>query len=227
MVFIFNTISKTNKINIFAMLLLITITFVGINYYEDKLGKAEKEIENLNESEKFKDKEILELKSEIETKTEKLKLNEKSKEKLKEDLNKAKEKINEKDNRIENLDDKVEKLKKELNKYDSLRKLNVVATAYDAFCDTCGQWGGITATGYDISNTVYKNGYRVIAVDPRVIPLNSLVYVESKKKSFVGIAIDTGGAIKGNRIDILMNSRSEAYAYGVQDAKVTILRKGG
>lgn len=152
--------------------------------------------------------------SETEEEVEKLKESERTKES---EISNLKEKLNETEN--EN-----QKLKKELEKYENLRKLNIVATAYDAFCDTgCI---GVTATGYDVSNTVYKDGYRIIAVDPSVIPLGSLLYVETKNNSFVGIAEDTGGDIKGNRIDVLMENRSIAYDFGRQNVSVTVVREG-
>src|SRR5690606_32539656 len=162
------------------------------------------------ESERLKENEILNLESKIKT------VNEKLTEKENEILN-LKEKLNETEN--EN-----RKLKEELEKYKSLRKLNIVATAYDAFCNTgCT---GVTATGYDVKNTVYKDGYRVVAVDPKVIPLGSLLYVETKNDSFVGIAEDTGGDIKGNRIDVLMENRSTAYDFGRQSVTVIVVREG-
>lgn len=152
--------------------------------------------------------------SETEEEVEKLKESERIKES---EISNLKEKLNETEN--EN-----QKLKEELEKYENLRKLNIVATAYDAFCDTgCI---GVTATGYDVSNTVYKDGYRIISVDPNVIPIGSLVYVESDKMNFVGIADDTGGDIKGNRIDILMENRDKAYDFGRRNVKVTVLREG-
>ena len=63
----------------------------------------------------------------------------------------------------------------------------------------------ITSTG-----TVPKWG--TIAVDPRVIPYGSKVYIPQFNKTF--IAEDCGGAIKGNIIDIFMNSESECYKWG-------------
>ena len=63
----------------------------------------------------------------------------------------------------------------------------------------------ITSTG-----TVPKWG--TIAVDPRVIPYGSKVYIPQFNKPF--IAEDCGGAIKGNIIDIFMNSESECYKWG-------------
>lgn len=74
-------------------------------------------------------------------------------------------------------------------------------------CESTAYYGdGITATGtVPVRN---PNGISTIAVDPRVIPLGSLVYVEGYGKA---IAADTGGAIKGNIIDVFVNSHHEAY----------------
>ncbi|MGG7179088.1 3D domain-containing protein [Clostridium paraputrificum] len=81
------------------------------------------------------------------------------------------------------------------------KKLYVQATAYSGH--------GITATG---RKPVYNpNGISTIAVDPRVIPLGSKVYV---KGYGYAIAADTGGAIKGNIIDVYLNSKSACTAWG-------------
>lgn len=58
---------------------------------------------------------------------------------------------------------------------------------------------------------------RTIAVDPKVIPYGSRVYVQG-----VGwrVAEDTGGAIKGNKLDVCVASRSEAFDYGRQRVRV-------
>ena len=98
------------------------------------------------------------------------------------------------------------------------------ATFYTAFCQTgCI---GITKTGDDVRNTIYVDGYRVIAVDPNVIPLRSIVKVELEDgQVFDAIASDTGGDIKLNRIDILVKTTSEAYDLGRQKAKITILEE--
>lgn len=104
--------------------------------------------------------------------------------------------------------------------------LNVEATFYTAFCPTgCI---GITATGLDVRNTIYTaDGYRIIAVDPSVIPLGSIVKVSLENgDSFTAKAEDTGGAIKGGRIDVLVASKSEARRLGRQSAKVEIKSKG-
>jgi uncharacterized protein YabE (DUF348 family) len=72
--------------------------------------------------------------------------------------------------------------------------------------------GGITATGASVR-------WGVIAVDPRVIPLGEKVYVEGYGQAR---ALDTGGAIKGNRIDLYMNSTEAALSYGVRNVMVYV-----
>lgn len=103
------------------------------------------------------------------------------------------------------------------------RWITFEATAYTALCDTgCT---GVTATGYDVRNTSYSpNGYRVIAVDPSVIPLGALVMVKlSDGSTFKARAMDVGGAIKGNRIDLLVGSKSEAFSFGRQSVELRII----
>lgn len=105
------------------------------------------------------------------------------------------------------------------------RQLNVEATAYTAFCDTgCT---GVTATGIDVSNTIYKDGKRIIATDPSVLPLGSNVIVTTADgNSFEAVAADTGGDIRGNRIDILVNSVDEALKFGRQSVNIEIINEG-
>lgn len=103
-------------------------------------------------------------------------------------------------------------------------KLNMRASFYTAGCDGCS---GITKTGDNVRNTIYAQGYRVIAVDPRVIPLRSIVKVELENgQTFNAVASDIGGAIKNDRIDVLVASKDEAYRLGRQTATVTILQNG-
>lgn len=82
-------------------------------------------------------------------------------------------------------------------------------------CRSCsGGYGAGTATG-----TRCTEG-RTIAVDPRVIPLGSKVYIEGFGDF---IAEDTGGAIKGNKIDIYLNDHDRCYALGVARASVYVM----
>ncbi|MFW0908941.1 LysM peptidoglycan-binding and 3D domain-containing protein [Bacillus altitudinis] len=94
------------------------------------------------------------------------------------------------------------------------KEMTVTATAYTA---NDGGISGITATGVNLN----KNpNAKVIAVDPNVIPLGSKVYVEGYGEA---IAADTGGAIKGNKIDVHVPSKSQAKNWGVKSVKVKVL----
>ena len=93
--------------------------------------------------------------------------------------------------------------------------LTMVATAYGPNCKGCS---GYSATGMNLKKNPTP---KVVAVDPSVIPLGTRVWVEGYGEA---IAADTGGAIKGNRIDVLVPS--EAYArsnWGKRTVKVKIL----
>ena len=96
----------------------------------------------------------------------------------------------------------------------ALSTLTMQATAYTG--------GTLTATG---SKPVYNpGGISTIAVDPNVIPLGSKVYVSGYGTA---IAADTGGAIKGNIIDVYFNSEADCIAWGRRTVTVEILALPG
>lgn len=96
--------------------------------------------------------------------------------------------------------------------------INVKATAY-------------STEGWSRENKLTAIGTRcrigAVAVDPRVIPLGSRLYITSPDgKSWIygtAIAEDTGSAIKGNRIDLYFNTQSECRNFGVRGAKIYVL----
>lgn len=94
------------------------------------------------------------------------------------------------------------------------KEITVKATAYTASCEGCS---GTTATGVDLNA---NPDAKVIAVDPSVIPLGSKVYVEGYGAA---IAADTGGAIKGNRIDVFLPEKQDALNWGNKHVTVKIL----
>lgn len=101
------------------------------------------------------------------------------------------------------------------------KQIQMKATAYNI--EGNEQWGDLTAMG-----TKVRHG--VVAVDPKVIPLGTKLYVSGydspllPKGGFVAIAEDTGGAIKGNRIDIYIDAPTHRVSdFGIQNVKVTIL----
>lgn len=100
--------------------------------------------------------------------------------------------------------------------------LSMNATAYDA--SSCGKVPGQRGYGITASGRVAQ--YGIVAVDPRVIPLGTKLYIESADGSYVygtAIAADTGGAIKGNRIDLCFNTNREAINFGRKNVKVYVL----
>ncbi|MBS4173094.1 3D domain-containing protein [Bacillus sp. FJAT-49736] len=103
-------------------------------------------------------------------------------------------------------------VKKTINKVK--KEIKMKATAYTANCAKCS---GITATGINIKKHPEK---KVISVDPNIIPLGSKVYVEGYGYA---VAADTGGAIKGHKIDIFIPSLSKAKQWGVRNVKVKII----
>ncbi|MBQ7758189.1 3D domain-containing protein [Anaerotignum sp.] len=90
------------------------------------------------------------------------------------------------------------------------KAISAKVTAYTPFDAGCN---GITASGT-------KAGYGTVAVDPKVIPLGSKVYIPGYGTA---IATDTGGAIKGNRVDVCYGSKAEAFGWGVRNTTVYVL----
>lgn len=102
-----------------------------------------------------------------------------------------------------------------------VRTLDIEFSAYVANCsEGCT---GRTKTGVDVTQSIFYKGYRVIATDPSVIPLNSLVLIKVGGSSFKAIAIDTGGAIVGNKVDLLVSSEQDAINFGRQHGTVSII----
>lgn len=85
-------------------------------------------------------------------------------------------------------------------------------TAYCPCELCCGKSDGITATG-----TIATEG-RTVAVDPKVIPYGSTVVINGNEY----VAEDTGGSIKGNKIDIFFESHNAALEWGVKELEVII-----
>lgn len=93
--------------------------------------------------------------------------------------------------------------------------LTMNSTGYDTSPQTLPGSSGRTAMGIPAR-------FGVVAVDPRVIKLGTYVFVEGYG---FALACDTGGAIKGHKIDLCFNSRAEALRWGRRPVKVHILTK--
>ncbi|MBQ7950314.1 MAG: DUF348 domain-containing protein [Clostridia bacterium] len=104
------------------------------------------------------------------------------------------------------------------------RMIQMTATAYDLSFQSCGKRPG--DRGYGITASGMRAQRGVVAVDPRVIPLGTRLYIETADGSYIygnAVAGDTGGAIKGNKIDLFMNSYSECMQFGRRTVNVYIL----
>ena len=108
-------------------------------------------------------------------------------------------------------------------KFD-LNKLYINRYKYDLQQSKARTKMAVSATAYSgdsITSTMIKPYWGVIAVDPEVIPYGSLVYIPEFDKTF--IAEDCGGAIKGKRIDIFMNSETKCRKWGVRKINIEII----
>lgn len=90
-------------------------------------------------------------------------------------------------------------------------------TAYCSCSKCCGEWANKRTDGVVRGSTGKEltAGYSV-AVDPEVIPYDTVLIIDGKSYK----AMDCGGAIKGNRIDVYFNEHNEALNFGVQYAEV-------
>ena len=152
---------------------------------------------------------------------------------LKTDLSKTTKELENTTIKLEETQNTLENTKKALEEANAkipsaLRSSNVKvtaayevqATAYTVSIPECGKDDGITASG-----TKVKEG-RTIAVDRKLIPLGTKVYVEfpdCPSRNGFYIAEDVGGAIKGKIIDVYIDSYSEAIQFGRRKATIYVL----
>jgi 3D (Asp-Asp-Asp) domain-containing protein len=93
----------------------------------------------------------------------------------------------------------------------AIATMRMIATGYTANCAGCG---GMTAIGR-------RAGYGIVAVDPRLIPLGTHLYIPGYGMAIAG---DTGGDIVGHRIDLGFDSNRDAMLFGRRDITVYRLK---
>lgn len=108
--------------------------------------------------------------------------------------------------------EEVKSSKFDLSAREYKSKITMTATAYHPNC--CGSPGNLTASGE-------KAQRGQVAVDPRVIPLGSILYIPTYGYAK---ASDVGKKIKGNRIDLCFDTREEVKNFGKRKVEVYILR---
>lgn len=93
------------------------------------------------------------------------------------------------------------------------------STAYTAYCNGCS---GVTSTGINLRKNPES---KVVAVDPNVIPLGSIIEIRYNGRILGQYrAADTGTAIQGRKIDIFMAERSDALRWGRKNVQVRIVK---
>lgn len=156
-------------------------------------------------------------------------------------IEKSEEKVSRKGNREERTENKTSEVETQQVKYVSYRSLaennppteykeviEATATAYCLCQKCCGKLPshpnyGYTASGIKI---VPGTGIKVIAVDPNVIPLGTKVYVDGLNGAWdygYAIAADTGSAIKNLKIDLYMDTHSEALSWGRRSVNIYVV----
>jgi uncharacterized protein YabE (DUF348 family) len=113
------------------------------------------------------------------------------------------------------------------NRGDTVRYNKVIdmrATAYTASFEETGKAPGHPLYGVTATGIKVRKG--VVAVDPRVIPLGTRIYVELPGKTpdyGYAVAADVGGGVKGNRVDLYYEDKADAMQFGRRKVKVYIL----
>lgn len=231
---------NTKKIKIFSIV-VVFIIIAGLNVYQlMKIENMEKTIEASEDKiSELEDEQIINKKQNKALSVELESLESDYRDSL-EEIESFEDKVNKQDKEIDKLEkDLLSKKEKEAEKARLAKKNDkkVVSTAssskraigdYKVTSYAIGDGytpGTVTANGTDVSNTIYSpEGYRVIAVDTNVIPMNSIVEVTLNGETFLAKASDTGSAIKGKKIDLLVSSPAQARKNGIMRASLKIVK---
>lgn len=129
----------------------------------------------------------------------------------------------ERDETIDQLQTEVDKLTAELNVQTDLTLTYAGAFSCTAYCSEeyahiCGEGHGITSSGAKVQPGV------TVAADTSVLPYGTVVYIEG-----VGLRVvqDTGGAVKGNKLDVAVSTHSEALSWSGWGSRRVWIISGG
>lgn len=99
------------------------------------------------------------------------------------------------------------------------RTMWMTVTAYSPDARSCGKWAdGITASGYSVET----NGFKSVAADTRLLPFGTVLSIPGYHNGRLVPVLDRGGAIKGDRLDVLFPTHEEALQWGRQRLLVTV-----
>ena len=96
--------------------------------------------------------------------------------------------------------------------YRYVGECKISAYCCELYAHICGDGDGLTATGIPATPGV-------VAVDPEVIPLGSTVIIDGQAY----LVADTGGAVRGNHVDIAVATHQEALELGTRTAEVWVV----
>ena len=96
--------------------------------------------------------------------------------------------------------------------YEYIGECTVTYYCCEPYAHVCGDGDGLTATGIPVTPGV-------VAVDPEVIPLGSTVIIDGQAY----LAADTGEAVRGNHVDIAVDTHQEALELGTRTAEVWVV----
>jgi 3D (Asp-Asp-Asp) domain-containing protein len=100
-----------------------------------------------------------------------------------------------------------------------VKTMKMVVTAYSPDWRSCGKSAdGLTAT----LHSVQTNAHRLVAADPRVLAYGSMLTIPGYDRGNVVPVLDCGGAIKGNRLDLLFPTHEQALRWGKKTVTVTV-----
>jgi len=100
-----------------------------------------------------------------------------------------------------------------------VRSVWMRVTGYSPDARSCGTSAdGLTAT----MHSVETNGFRLAAADPTVLAYGSMISIQGYDAGQIVPVLDCGGAIKGQRLDLLFRTHEEALKWGVKDVRVLI-----
>lgn len=204
------------KIITSLVFLIIAINSIAVFNLRNNISVANETILSLEHEVETKSTEIAKLETVIDNQKEKMEVKKRAIEIAQQETDLLKIKLENRDREI-----KVLNTGSQVSRGGNYQqKMIVEATAYTPKCKGCS---GITKSGTDVRSSIrHENGMGIIAVDPRVIPLGSIVEIDGKKF----IADDVGGAIKGRKIDILVKTYNEAIEFGRKNVEITILKRG-
>jgi len=92
-------------------------------------------------------------------------------------------------------------------------------TAYTQYDEGCNN---ITSIGVNL-NKSWTKYFNFVAVDPDVIPYGTTVYIKTDNEIISALAVDTGGAIKGKRLDLYVNDLNKAFEFGRRNLLVGVV----